>query len=482
MDALIHAEPLSWRDPDGFVVKDQGRILRAVARAKAAQTRALLAAPWMNRLIAAGHVPPTAELLGSPPSLETSQDWLWLEHEEVPFPCFAHEITALQLYDAGRLTLRLAIEAAEHGWILKDASAWNVLYSRGKPVFVDFLSFDAQAPSGTWIAYGQFVRHFLLPLLLYRHLGLTPAELFLTNRDGIPPERAAELLSRSSLLSPIGLELVLLPKWLSGSGSRLIADQSAAQGAGQSTGNTRRFAPDVAKSILLRTLRRLEGLLDRLKPATSGLRSTWASYEEERAHYSEPDLVAKRDFVRAHLGQSATVLDLGANAGEFSLLAAEGGAEVIAADADHAALVRLYARLRGDSGAAAPAVTPLVLNIARPTPAIGWENREVQSFLERATGHFDCILVLGLLHHLLVSERASLSMLMDLLARLEPQRIILEWVAPQDPKFRQLAGLNAGLYRDLDVAQMERHLARKFHLIAKTPLPSAARVMYHWSR
>jgi SAM-dependent methyltransferase len=474
MDALSHAEPLSWRDPDGFVVKDQGRILRAVAQGKAAQTRALLAAPWMTRLMADGHIPQTAELEGPPPALGTSQAWAWLEHEEVPFPCFPHEITALQLYDAGCLTLKLAREAAAHGWVLKDASAWNVLFSRGKPVFVDFLSFDAQAPTGTWIAYGQFVRHFLLPLMLYRHLGLTPAELFLTNRDGIPPERAADLLSRSRLLSPMGLELVLLPKWLSGSGSRLIA--------GESAGKTRRFAPEVARAVLLRTLRRLQGLLDRLKPETARLRSTWASYEEERAHYSEPDLVAKREFVRAHLGDSASVLDLGANAGEFSLLAAERGAEVVAADADHAALLRLYARLRADALVEARAVTPLVLNIARPTPAIGWENREVASFLERATGRFDCVLVLGLLHHLLVSERASLPMLLDLLARLEPRRIILEWVDPRDPKFRQLAGLNGGLYRDLDVATLERHLARKFRLIAKAPLPSAARVMYHWSR
>jgi len=474
MDAVIHAETLSWRDPDGFVVKDQGRILRAVAAAKSAQTRALLAAPWMTQLMAQGHVPKTVELRGQPPSLESSHAWLWLEHEEVSFPCFPHEITALQLYDAGRLTLQLALEAATHGWVLKDASAWNVLFSRGKAVFVDFLSFDAQAPTGTWIAYGQFVRHFLLPLLLYRHLGLTPAEIFLTNRDGIPPERAADLLSGTRLLSPIGLELVLLPKWLSGSGSRLIA--------GQSAGKTQRFAPDVARTLLLRTLRRLQALLDRLRPETSRLRSTWASYEEERAHYSEPDLVAKREFVCSHLGDSGSVLDLGANAGEFSLLAAERGAEVVAADADHAALLRLYARLRADSRGDARAVTPLLLNIARPTPAIGWENREVPSFLERATGRFDCVLVLGLLHHLLVSERASLGMLMDLLARLEPQRIILEWVDPRDPKFRQLAGLNVELYRDLDAATLERHLARKFRLIAKTPLPSAARVMYHWSR
>jgi len=476
MDAAVNSQALSFRDPDGFVLRDQGRILRVVAAAKAEQTRSLLASPWMQKLMAEGAVPRTVDLpqppsqgLGPQSNLE-QQARVWLEHEELAFPVYPHEITALQLHDAGALTLRLAIEAAEQGWVLKDASAWNVLYSQGRPVFVDFLSFDREEPSGTWVAYGQFVRHFLLPLLVYRHLGITPSEVFLTNRDGLTPERVSGLLSGLRLLSPTAFELVTLPKWLSRSGSRRIAADAARE--------PRRFAPEVARSILLRTLRRLQRMLEGLRPDVGNLQSTWAAYEEERGHYSEPDLVAKREFVRQHLGDSQTVLDLGCNAGEFSLLAAEGGRKVLATDADHAALLRLHARVAGGRAA----ITPMLLNIARPTPAIGWENREVGSFLERATGQFDCVLVLGLLHHLLVSERASLPMLMDLLDRLNPKRIILEWVDPQDPRFRQLAGLNAALYRGLAAAQMEAYLANKFRLVAKAPLPSAARVMYLWCR
>jgi SAM-dependent methyltransferase len=470
MDAAVPPEALSWRDPAGFVLRDQGRILRAVAPEKAAQTRALLGASWMQGLMATGLVPRTAELAGPAPVLNDSRDWLWLEHEEITFPCYPHESTALQLYDAADLTLRLAIAAAEQGWVLKDASAWNVLQSRGKPVFVDFLSFDRLEPTGVWIAYGQFVRHFLLPLLLFRQLGMTPVEVFLANRDGVAPERAAALLSRWSLCSPTAVELVVLPKWLARSGSRLIANQSAQA--------PRRFDPEIARSILLRTLRRLQRLLKRLRPDTSRLRSVWAGYEEERSHYSERDLEAKREFVRVHLGDSRSVLDLGANAGEFSFMAAECGGSVVAADSDHAALLRLHARISAD----ARPVTPLLLDIARPTPAIGWENREVASFLDRAAGRFDCVLALGLLHHLLVSERASLPMLAALLDRLDPKQIILEWVDPKDPRFRQLAGLNADLYRNLDAKAMEAQLGQKFRLIAKSPLPSAARVMYLWSR
>jgi SAM-dependent methyltransferase len=470
MDSAVNAEALSWRDPSGFVVRDQGRILRAVLPEKATQTRALLAEAWMQRLMAAGLVPRTAELAGPAPVLDDASDWLWLEHEEIPFPCYPHETTALQLHDAADLTLRLAIAAAEKGWVLKDASAWNVLHSCGKPVFVDFLSFDRLEPTGAWIAYGQFVRHFLLPLLLFRTLGITPAEVFMGNRDGVSPERAAAMLSRLRLCSPLAVELVVLPKWLARSGSRLIAKHSTRQ--------PRRFDPEVARTILLRTLRRLQRLLKTLRPDIARLRSVWAAYEEERSHYSERDLEAKREFVREHLGDSGSVLDLGANAGEFSFLAAERGRSVVAADSDHAALLRLHAR----TCAEARPVTPLLLDIARPTPAIGWENREVASFLERAAGRFDCVLALGLLHHLLVSERASLPMLAALLDRLDPKQIILEWVDPKDPRFRQLAGLNADLYRNLDAKAMEAQLGQKFRLIAKSPLPSAARVMYLWSR
>jgi hypothetical protein len=55
-------------------------------------------------------------------------------------------------------------------------------------------------------------------------------------------------------------------------------------------------------------------------------------------------------------------------------------------------------------------------------------------------------------------------------------------VDPKDPKFRQIAGLNAGLYRQLDATWLEEAMSRKFRMAARTPLPCATRVMYLWSR
>jgi hypothetical protein len=90
--------------------------------------------------------------------------------------------------------------------------------------------------------------------------------------------------------------------------------------------------------------------------------------------------------------------------------------------------------------------------------------------------------MLGLIHHLLVSERATLPMLVELLDSLDPKRVILEWVDPKDPKFRQLAGLNTALYETLDASEMETFMGQKYSLVARAPLPCKTRVMYLWCR
>ncbi len=58
-------------------------------------------------------------------------------------------------------------------------------------------------------------------------------------------------------------------------------------------------------------------------------------------------------------------------------------------------------------------VLPLVVDLTRPTPAVGWRNQECASFLDRARGGFDLVLMLAVVHHMLVTERIPLE---DLLA------------------------------------------------------------------
>ncbi len=393
----------------------------------------------------------------------------WIEHEPLRFPGYPHEISALQLYDAAKLTLSLALDALQHGWVLKDASAWNVLFDRGRPVFCDVLSFEPAVPTTTWMAYAQFQRCFTIPLLLNRVAGIAPRTWFLLEREGLSPEAARHMLSWRAAWTQPGLEAVTLPALLNKWGQR----QRARHAVAARTADTER-----GRSVMGATLRRLSGHIDSLKPTTRD--SVWVEYESTRDHYQQEDLLKKTEFVRHALSDAGihSVLDLGCNAGEFSVLAADLGKSVVAVDGDDASIHRLYQRLRE----APRDISPMVLNIARPTPALGWMNAETGSFMERATARFDCVLALGLVHHLAITERAPLALIVELLHRLTTGCVIVEWVEPQDPRFRQLAGPNLTLYESLTRLRFETLMQAWFTLQSSQTLPSGTRVLYRYAR
>ncbi len=79
----------------------------------------------------------------------------------------------------------------------------------------------------------------------------------------------------------------------------------------------------------------------------------------------------------------------------------------------------------------------LLANIARPTPAAGWLNREHFSLLDRLTGRFDMVLMLAVIHHLILREQLPLAHIGDLCASLTRRWLVLEWVPPSDPMYQE---------------------------------------------
>ena len=79
-----------------------------------------------------------------------------LRPERVSFVSYPYEWSFSQLKDAALLTLRLQKTAMEHGLSLKDATAYNVAFDRGRPVWIDTLSFERLTPGRPWVAYRQF--------------------------------------------------------------------------------------------------------------------------------------------------------------------------------------------------------------------------------------------------------------------------------------------------------------------------------------
>jgi SAM-dependent methyltransferase len=267
------------------------------------------------------------------------------------------------------------------------------------------------------------VRTFLLPMLACSRLGW-PLQASITRRDGHEPEDIYAALSWPARLRQPALSAVTLPS--------LLANNKKMQPGSLASHSVR--DPDLARQILLRTLRGLLSQMRKVAPAHRS--STWSDYADTATHYSDEDHARKRSFVTDALAaaQPTRVLDVGCNTGVYSNLAADTGAEVVSIDTDLQAVDRLCASLKGSG----KNILPLCVDLAHPTPAAGWENREYASFLSRCTGHFDTVMMLAVLHHLLLRNQIPMDRIAALCSNLTTQHLILEWVPPTDPKFQEL--------------------------------------------
>lgn len=387
-------------------------------------------------------------------------------HEVVPFPSFPHEWSAGMLAAAGHLTLDLAERLLAHGLGLKDATPYNVLFRGPSPVFIDVLSVERRNPlDATWLPYAQFVRTFILPLLAARDYRLGLGQTFTLRRDGLEPEDLYVLAGALRRLKHPYLALVTLPVLLGRDRGR---EDPRIYAPGVSD------TPDKARFVLAGVLRHLRRSLRASTPDPHRT-SAWSNYMATKS-YDDVAFTSKERLVRAALVRErpTTVLDLGCNTGHFSLLAAELGARVVAVDRDPVVvdvLHRLAVERRAD-------VLPLVVDISRPTPALGWRNGETPAFLERARGAFDVVLLLALVHHLMVTERIPFEELADLTAELTRGIAIIEYIGPEDPMFRRLLRGRDALFAADAKPRFEGAFRRRFDFVDCENLPGTQRSLY----
>jgi SAM-dependent methyltransferase len=448
----------TFRDPAGSVEIRQDGAYRSILAPFDAEILEFLALPLATKLVAEGRL--VASEVMSADGAET----LVLRHPRISFQSFPWEWAPGLWLAAAELTLTLCSELVEQGWLLKDATPLNVLFQGTSPIFVDVLSIERMnAHQPIWLAYGQFVRTFLLPMLAYSRLGW-PLQTSLTRRDGYEPEEIYAALSWPARVRQPALSAVTLPSLLA-SNKKMQAGSVASRAVKE---------PELARHILLKTLRGLLAQMRRVTPAHHS--STWSDYAETAFHYSEEDHARKRSFVSKALeaARPAHVLDVGCNTGVYSNLAADAGAEVISIDTDVQAVDRLCASLKGSG----KNILPLCVDLAYPSPAAGWENREYASFLSRCSGHFDTVMMLAVLHHLLLRNQIPMERIAELCHRLTTQHLIVEWVPNADPKFQELLRGRDSIYAHITENAFRSAFAEYFATVDELPLANG-RIMLH---
>ena len=453
----------TFRDPAGHLELRPDAAYRTVRPPHDAEILEFLASPLAHRLVDSGQLI-DSEVLALEPELQ-------LRHPRVAFPSYPWEWSPGMWSAAARLTLELCASLLDDGWILKDATPLNVLFRGASPVFVDVLSVaraDLRKP--IWFAYGQFVRTFLLPLLAFTRLGW-PLQAAMARRDGYEPEEIGRALPWFARWSQPARSTVTLPLLL----SRM--QRTPAKQAGASTPSD--VEPDAATFILRRTLTRLGKLTEAAAPSPTV--SAWSGYTGALTHYSEGDVQEKHGFIRRILGNvlPERVLDVGCNAGVYSVLAAEAGAQVVAIDTDLQTVDLFYRNLAGSPHA--DAILPLCIDLARPTPALGWENRETASFLDRAHQHFDLVLMLAVIHHLLLTSQIPMEQVAHLAARLTTRDLVIEWVPPSDEKFQEILRGRDEIYRHLTLPLFLESFEQHFAIVDQLTLTNG-RTLFHMHR
>jgi hypothetical protein len=381
----------------------------------------------------------------------------------VDFISYPYEWTFGQLRDAALLTLDLQAAADAAGFTLRDASAYNVQFHRGRPLLIDTLSFEPAKPDAPWVAYRQFCEHFLAPLALMAYRDVRCGLMLREFVDGIPLDLAASLLpGRTRLRMGLGSHLHLHAR-----AQRRYADRGASLGPAraQRVGATARAA-----------------LLDSLRRTIGGLRweprgTEWADYDR-RTSYTDEATKAKEDLVRRFVDAAggAVVWDLGANIGRFSAIAASVGRRVVAWDVDPAASEQHYRDVRQ---AGRSDVLPLVQDLMNPSPALGWAGAERRSLAERSDA--DLVLALALVHHLAIARNVPLPSIADYLSRLA-RALVIEFVPKGDPMVDRLLATRPDIFPTYTPDGFRAAFRERYEILDEAPIPDSSRVLFRMAR
>jgi hypothetical protein len=453
----------SFRDPESRVFYADGAVYRALSEEGLEDFEALAASTLFEKAMADGRLVGT-ERVKNPSSLPAplvKERAGALRHERIPFVSYPYEWPFSMLKDAALLQLDLLADALVEGLVLKDSSPYNVQFRGGRAVFVDVGSFEKRRPE-PWVGYRQFCELFLYPLMLHAWKGVPHHPWLRGSIDGITPPRMRSLLSfrdrfRRGTFTHVFLHARLEARYA----DREREDRSEAKpGAGAKT------------EVILASVRKMRKLVERLswKPPEG----VWVAYGE-RNSYTDEDTGRKEDFVRAVATAERWGLtwDIGANNGRYSRIAAEGSDYVLAVDADEGPIELLYRTLRDEGN---EKILPLTMNLADPSPSLGWRGLERKSLPDR--GNPDLVLALALVHHVAISANVPVREFLDWLASLGCS-LVIEFPTREDPMVRRLlAGKRTEEHPDYELGYFERALKEMFDVERSERLGSGTRVLY----
>jgi hypothetical protein len=458
---MIGFDPASFRDPSGRLFRHAGAIYRTCSADALAILRQARGNGLLDALERDGLFLSTEIVESVSEGLDPRQVGDWVVRQPLlPLVTYSYEWSFSMLRDAALATLAALGVSLTHGFILKDATSFNIVFHGTVPRLVDVHSLEPRTEGRMWAGYAQFCRSFLFPLFLMSYKGIDPRPALVSGLGEVPVADVARVLRGRDRLRPGVLVNVTMQAQLERRFAGRAEDVGKA-GAGMK----------YPESAIRNQLQRLKTVIEKLSLPKG---DNWTTYTETHT-YDASGVQAKEQFVRRALSEQrpGVVLDLGTNTGQYARIARSTGARVIAVDVSSPSVDALYRDGRGDLQ-----LSPLVADLTKPTPAIGWRLIERKGLFDRLRGDF--LMALALVHHLRITGGIPLAEILGLLTTLAPSGVI-EWVGRDDSMVRRLLALRPDVYDDYTKEQFTAMLGARARIVQVHDLPGGQRTLYAYA-
>jgi hypothetical protein len=447
----------SFRDPSGYVFADGDLIKRKINPVYFKQFNSLSESGFYDKLFQKKYLVPH-KLLS-----QTSTE-IVVQATKIPFVSYPYEWSFLQYKHAGLLTLKIQKYCLENSFTLKDASAFNVTFHEGNPIFIDTLSFEIYKENAPWFAYKQFIMHFLGPLVLCKYFGLDQLKLLSYSIDGITLEKLSKLLPAKSYLSPtIFTNIHLLAKF----------EKKYAS-------NNTKKENKLSKKAQIKLL---EGIYDFIKNLTITENTQWDNYYDI-VNYDEKSIDLKKQLTKKWFSEikAKSLIDIGGNDGTFSRELKDKAEILLVVDIDANAVEQNYKQVLKNKE---KNILPLVIDIFSPPSGYGFNNSERFSFIERVKSlRLDGCLALAVIHHISLTGNITFSMSAEFFAKIA-NSLLIEFPTREDTWVQFLLDSKREFKSNFDFYNEENFeiaYATYFEIISKVTIPNTHRILYSLKR
>jgi SAM-dependent methyltransferase len=372
--------------------------------------------------------------------IDNPLDALILKHRKITFISYPHEWCASMLKDAALFHLELSEQLLGQALFLKDAHPWNILFEKGRPVFVDFTSIVSSD--------SLFSEEYIESNKLYE------AECFET-RLALVFKEIFERMYLPYFINPLcsyafgqrklvrkKIEITTLNSSTSLMGIRDYLPEPIPLLSNLTKILTLLRSRFEINNALLRLMKKndIKLFFREVGQCVRGLKveigtSAYCNYyklkgEDDDWNFSEKwNAKQKTVFKALNTPEVNTVLDVACNTGWFAVLAEKLGKRVVAFDIDEACIEILYNQVKKDQ----LDILPLVLNFTELTQdrySIYDGRKILINAIQRLRS--DSVMVLGILHHLTLGLGLAFEEILDRLIPLCEKQLIIEFVDASD--------------------------------------------------